>query len=411
MALFPMTKKITKLLFLCLGLHSTQAYALVGDVDKNFGLDGNVKAFTFVSKHHEHLVVNADNAYDAQGLLRLRLIAAGKPTTYLSYEIHGLTHMAVIDNTDLSEIFATNTPTQHYLFFQNSWELYAKDKISATQSLERANIKLRLEAADIIIGKQAITFGKTYFWNPLDVFSPFGAIQFDREYKAAIDGLRIDIPLGDFSGLNLVATTDEFETAYGLLRYFGNMADWDLALQAGLLHNGAHLGAGASGEIGSVGLRLEGSYLWPDKSSALSEHLSAVLGLGYVINEKTQVQFEQLYNGGAKNNLLTNMVLFSSGDLLQASKYVSGLSMSHQPSALIQSSFTLIWSWKEFSALVYPSIVISLSDEIDLLTGAIGSVGQKADGEGSPDLSSESDQGSEFVNYPQSIYIELKAYF
>jgi len=405
MARFPMTKKITKLLFLCLALHSTPAHALIGDVDKSFGLDGNVKAFTFTSKNHEHPIFNADNAYDAQGLLHLRLIAAGKPTTYLSYEIHGLTHMAVIDDTDLSAIFATNTPTQHYLFFNKSWELVAEDKISATQSLERANIKLRLEAADIIIGKQAITFGKTYFWNPLDIFSPFGAIQFDRDYKAAIDGLRIDIPLGNFSGLNLVATTDKFNEAYGLLRYFGNMADWDLALQTGLLHNGVHLGTGASGEIGSVGLRLEGAYLWPDKSSALSEHLSAVLGLGYVINEKTQVQFEQLYNGGATNNLLTNMALFSSGGLLQASKHVSGLSMSHQPSALIQSSFTLIWIWKEFSALVYPSIVISLSDEIDLLTGAMVSVGQKAGKEGLLDL------GSEFGNYPHSIYMELKAYF
>jgi len=406
-----MTARITKaccisLLALCC-LAPKAAHALIGDVDDSFGLDGNIKAFTFLSKNHEHPIFNADNAYDAQGLLHLRLIAAGKPTSNLSYEIHGLTQMAVIDDTDLSAIFATNTSTQHYLFFNNNWEIYAEDKVSALQSLERANLKLRLEAADIILGKQAITFGKTYFWNPLDVFSPFGAIQFDREYKAAIDGLRVDIPLGDFSGLNLVATTDEFDKAYGLLRYFGNVADWDLALQGGLIHNGVHLGAGASGEIDSVGMRLEGTYLWPDKSSALKAHFSAVLGLGYVINENTQVQFEQLYNGGAPNNLLMGLTLFSAGDLLQASEHVSGCSLSHQISALVQSSLTLLWTWEKPSALLYPSLVISLSDEIDLLTGAMVSMGEKASGNDLLDINI----GSEFGNYPHSFYMQLKAYF
>ena len=78
---------------------------------------------------------------------------------------------------------------------------------------------------DLTAGRQAITFGKAYFWNPLDVFFPFDSSQIDREYKPGVDALRIDVPLGAFSGLNLVGAAGRTDAKAGGSR--GRLAaDW-----------------------------------------------------------------------------------------------------------------------------------------------------------------------------------------
>ena len=38
------------------------------------------------------------------------------------------------------------------------------------------------------------------------MFLAFGSTQFDRDYKAGVDALRVDAPLGDFSGVTVVGT-------------------------------------------------------------------------------------------------------------------------------------------------------------------------------------------------------------
>ena len=44
--------------------------------------------------------------------------------------------------------------------------------------------------AGLTIGRQAVSFGKAHFWNPLDVFLAFDPFQFDRDYKPGVDAQR-----------------------------------------------------------------------------------------------------------------------------------------------------------------------------------------------------------------------------
>ena len=72
-----------------------------------------------------------------------------------------------------------------------------------------------LPRADVTVGRQAITFGKAYFWNPLDEFLPFDARQIDRDYKAGVDAVRVDIPTSPFSGVNVVVAPGRSSTPRG----------------------------------------------------------------------------------------------------------------------------------------------------------------------------------------------------
>jgi len=136
-----------------------------------------------------------------------------------------------------------------YRAFDASWNFIDGEKDTfGNLWLDRFNLKLALPRADLIIGRQAITFGKAYFWNPLDLYLPFDPAQFDRDYKAGVDALRLDIPLGPFSGLNLIyvlgreldinnqyvqdgnVSASWFGSSL-LLRGFTHADGWDLAVQ------------------------------------------------------------------------------------------------------------------------------------------------------------------------------------
>lgn len=122
--------------------------------------------------------------------------------------------------------------------------------------IDRLNLSHTMGKLDLVLGRQAITFGKSYFWNPLDVFFAFGARQFDRDYKPGVDALRVDYSLGDYSGLTFVGDTD----GVLLLHLDGYFKGWDLALQGGKLEKGSQVGVGAVGEVKRVQIRFEGVY-------------------------------------------------------------------------------------------------------------------------------------------------------
>ena len=146
----------------------------------------------------------------------LRLVAGGYVGDWLKYEMHALTSGLESDlsgDTGLS-MFDTSGPRMRYrgVDTRASTDFDGSD-VGVAIDVERLNVRLSLPHADLTIGRQAVTFGTAYFWNPLDIFRPFDPTQFDRDYKSGVDAIRLDIPLGDYDMMTLVASlgkgTDE----------------------------------------------------------------------------------------------------------------------------------------------------------------------------------------------------------
>ena len=420
-------------------LFPTPAGAILGDSESAFGLDGSLRTIGAVTDNYNfEPFFEDDNTGFSQSILRLT--AGGYPQDWLCYELHAVQSLdfTTTDKQNASERTTFNLVSgqSRYRAIDASWNWVEEDDVTSTLWLDRFNTKFSLPWADLTIGRQAITFGKAYFWNPLDIFLPFDLRQFDRDYKPGVDAARVDIPLGDFSGINLVGALGreinasgtfvggekDFDASwYGsavLTRMFTNQYGWDLALQGGKVYGGYQVGGVVVGEVGSVEVRGEAAYLFADKSQPLpppysgdlvEHHLTAVFGLGHRFENALIVEAEYLFNGaGDPNNLDASLIRFNNGASLHLSRHVVGLTASYEFYPILTGQLAWLFALAESSSQqIQPGLTCSLADEVDLLLGASINIGARPEGDSalSPDLQSE------FGTYPDIYYLELKVYF
>ena len=420
-----------------LAANPNMAWALVGDTESDFGLDGRLSTTNALVDNYDFQPFFGDKNTDQFSQNLLRLIAGGRPTEQLSYEVHGIqsyTYSSAGDGTTESPIFGTSGADRRFRALDATWDWHQGDNSVASLWLDRFNTKSALSWADITVGRQAITFGKAYFWNPLDIFLPFDPRQFDRDYKAGVDAVRVDIPLGSFTGINLISvagreldSSGEFiddgtldASWYGsalLGRVFTTWKGWDLALQGGKIYGGYQLGSGLVGEIGPIEARAEAAYLWAQDSESLPAPLegdlvedafTAVVGFGHRFDNTLTVEIEYFYNGaGESDDLDESFVRFRSGSSLQMSQHLTGLLVSYEFLPIITGQLTALYSWDDPSSQIQPILTWSPSDNTEVLVGASINFGDRPEqtSTGQPQLQSE------FGTFPDFYFMEFKLYF
>lgn len=420
------------------GLMRHEALALVGDSEKAFGLNGSIRTLFFLVDQDGTYPFSAQNTVDALSQTILRLTLAGKPTQSLAYEIHWVQTLTTSTadlpgGSPLSFGGTSLSPATRYRVLGGGWNVIEDDHVLSTSLFDRFNAKLSLSWGDVTLGRQAITFGKTYFWNPLDVFFPFDSTQFDRDYKPGVDALRVDIPLGRFSGINLVgssgpeipigpkgARNDPKDASwYGsavLGRAFTNVGGWDLSLQGGKVYGGYHVGAGLVGDVGPIQVRCETAQFLPMRSTPLPAPLEGnlfwsnflgVLGLGHRFENGLTLDFEYFYNGaGDPNDLNAALVRTQFGSSLQMSRHLAGMVAQYEFTPLVTGRLAAISSLSDGSTQLQPIVTFSLSDEMDLLVGLMLNFGPPPERFGTA-----VNVQSEFGTLPTIFFSEWKLYF
>ncbi|MGW8209143.1 MAG: hypothetical protein ACWGO2_09035 [Syntrophobacteria bacterium] len=419
-----------------LAVNPNMAWALVGDTESSFGLDGRLSTTNLFIDNYDFEPFFGDSSTDQTSQNVLRLIAAGRPTEQLNYEVHGVqsyTYSTTRRETGAS-IFGTSGTDSRYRALDATWDWYDGSKSSASLWLDRFNLKATLAKADITAGRQPITFGKAYFWNPLDIFLSFDPRQFDRDYKAGVDALRMDIPLGSFTGINLIGVAGrELDSSGGYVdhgtlnaswygsallgRTFTTLHGWDLAIQGGKTYGGYQLGTGLVGEIGPIEARAEASYFWARDSEPLPAPLAgdlvedaftAVVGFGHRFDNTLTVEIEYFYNGaGESDDLEESFVRFRSGSSLQMSHNVTGFLISYEFEPIIIGQFTALYSWDDPSAQIQPILTWSPSDNTEVLVGASINFGDRP----TRDSSGQVQLRSEFGTFPDFYFMQFKLYF
>ncbi len=398
-------------------------------------LDGNLRATSIATQNYDQSFLWGDgDTADGQSDLAVRLVATGKPRATLKWNVHVVQRLtfntAELPTTGSSTLLGRSGTQVPYRAIDTRWEWGKADDVNAWIYLDRANIELTLGHADVAFGRQAITFGKAYFWNPLDVFLAFGSTQFDRDYKAGVDALRVDAPIGDLSGLTIVGVpgrveeqgpqTDEHSFWYRsalLARVYGNRRSWDLAVQGGKILGGYQLAGAVAGELGTVEVRGEGAWFVTQDASALSglstaavveDHLSIVAGFGRsFIGGELQLQAEYYYNGAARGPRLDRLALISAGRLQHLNRHLLGIVGSYRLHPLLSSSLAALWGASDGSWLLQPRLSYSVADEVELVAGSIVARGRRPRGSNVAELRFR----SEFGTYPNFYYLETKLYF
>ena len=306
-------------------------------------LDADLRTTSVATRNYDQpLLWGRDNDADGRTDLALRVIARGRPHPRLRWEAHAVGDLALTTSARAGAGLANLLGTAGggevpYRLTSARREWGDAGDVRASVHVDRAWLRVALESADITVGRQAVTFGKTWLWNPLDLFLPFGSTQFDRDYKPGVDAVRLDLPLGDLSGATLVGVPGRersgtppagpggaWDRSALVARVFGNTRGWDLAAQGGKVLGGYHLGGAFTGELASLQLRgeaawfaaLEESGAGAPAGSVVDSHLGGVAGVGrgFAVRD-LQLQAEYFYNGAARGNLKERLALVAEGRL------------------------------------------------------------------------------------------------
>jgi hypothetical protein len=406
-------------------LSAGPAAALVGDSDGAFGADASLRTVTGVSYNYDYPLFTQRSDGFSQTLLRLTV--SGAPVAWFGYELHAVQELNLTTSGELlgGGLFAGGGSGSQYRVTDAAWEWGQEAHVQARLWLDRLALKFQLPWFDLTVGRQAMTFGKAYFWNPLDVFLAFDPRSFDRDYKAGVDALRIDIPLGAFAGLTLVAVAGRSDAGvdFGadwrgsalLARAYANFWDWDFAVQGGKIFGGFQLGAATAGELGPLELRAEGAYFFALDADPLPDHFTGVIGLGHRFDFELLIEAEYLYNGaGDPDNWLVALTRVASGRSLHMGRHLVGVLASYPILPILQGSLAWIFSASDASSLIQPGLALSVSDEADFLFGAMIALGPRPKGwnfDADDPLSQNLGLQSEFGTYPNFYYMEFKFYF
>ena len=320
--------------------------------------------------------------------------------TEIAYELIGAGGDTVRKTNELKDLFP-NFPT-HVFFFGTPLNddrrlmdltdtIVDEDSYFLVQRLDRLYLALMPQWGSIKVGRQAITWGNGFVFNPFDLFNPFSPTAIDRDYKVGDDMINVQasIPkMGDLQGLyvarrdpdNDSVTTDQASLA-GKLQVAAGTTEFEFM---GAKHFEDHVaGAGTTGYIGDAAWRMDGTWTFLDDDD---DYLSLVANLDYswIWFDKNFYGFVEYYFNGLGKDDYQDAVLdpaiaerVARGELFALGRnYLSGhVQVELHP--LFQVFFTAINNVEDPSGILQPYATWDISQNLQLTGGVNVSYGAK----------------------------------
>ncbi len=254
--------------------------------------------------------------------------------------------------------------------------------------LDNAYIKLSFNPLDLTVGKQQISPGTGYVWNPTDIFNTKDVL--DPTYEQpGHNAVRMDIPIGYTHTITVLYGPEAtWRTSEKLLQFKGRVSHFDYALIGierqwifhdytqfdfqnskfvGLPEKRRLLGASTAGELFGMGIWAEYAY----NNMAVSKNFyELVVGTDYTFEAQTYLMLEYYRNTLGKND-------YRKYDLNDWMRLIVGeqKAISHdQVYALIRHPFTdlldlgmaSIYSISDNSAALVPTLNYSLWENVEI---------------------------------------------
>ena len=261
-------------------------------------LSGYLKSFVVAQDELDNPVFQFDKLYQSQSSARIMLDGfSGRMTWQLHYELSPV----FVSKSLATELPTFNVVGDSYRLTDPKTNLLDDDnKNQLYQNLDRLNFQVQMEAGDLTIGRQAISFGSARIISPTDIFLPFDVRTFNTEYRNGVDALRFQRPWGDLGEIDIgiVLGKDaksENSAAFLQLRTNYKGADYHLAI----IEFAAQqlTGLGLQTAIWDLGFWLEAAYVSGDKN-----YLRLSTGVDYSFSENTFAQIEYHYNGAGSDD-------------------------------------------------------------------------------------------------------------
>lgn len=278
--------------------------------------------------------------------------------------------------------------------------------------------------ATVVVGRQAVTFGRGRLWRTSDVVSTFSLTEVDTEYKPGSDALRIDIHFGESRDLTLVAAAGEIEneehdaevTVQGstaLARYQHGGAIGEIAAMAGMVRGDVFVSLDGTLDLGSFEIYGEASLTHPTSNSLStptatdSPIMKGLLGANFKPAAKVTFTPEFMYSGFGTWHSDDYLKALSServaiGEQTTIGRVYAGLATQVELDPLWNLVTAQIVNLHDPSGLFSLALQHNLANNASVLFGAYAPMG-KLPKSGFLPLPQ-----SEFGSYPYFVFTELK---
>jgi len=356
--------------------------AAAGGAELDFGGDARLYAFLAVEGLPER-------RNDSElGILRFKLDTVF--SDQLELEVHGV----IQGSSPPLSLGASTVTGGTRRYFDLETTVVDSDDLLVVAEFDRLNLRWERPGFRLIAGRQAITWGVTYFWPVLDLFAPFAPQRIDRDYKPGVDAVRATIPLGDFSEMELVAAgqgrdmPDDFAGA-GLARF--NLGLTDIGVMAGSFHTDTVVGSFLTTDLKGTGLRCEIAFTESgdpeDADIGRGSFVRATAGIDRQLTATLNLTAEASWNGfGAEEPALYPRIAVSDrflrGEVSSLGRIYAGVSLGWQLHPLVSASAAVISNLGDGSVLFQPGVSWWVSDRTTALFGMFFGAGDGLDDRG-----------------------------
>lgn len=263
-------------------------------------------------------------------------------------------------------------------------------------NFDRANFKWTLKKFELTAGRQRINWGTNLIWNPNDIFNAYNYLDFNYVERPGSDAILLEFFTGDFSSIQLAAKVgnnlviDQFSTDSLILKkqdyytaaamYRFNAWNYDFQFFGGKMEDDVTAGAGWAGSIAGAGFTGEVSWFRDiDQFADTSGVWVISIGINYTFRNSIFINFSGIYNSagatGPANAGLGNF-LGSFSNMFSNSLNVKNLTrsrmnvfgqISYPVTPLINLDLSSIYNPYDKSIFVGPSVIFSLTDNINLM--------------------------------------------
>jgi len=356
------------------------------------------------------------------GILRLKLDSRWQASSgdRFRFELHGLAQATSPPGSGAVTSIATGGTRR---FFDLERDSFSSGDVAGTTEIDRLNLRWDRPGFRVVAGRQAITWGVNYFWPVLDLFAPFAPQRIDRDYKPGVDALRVTVPVGDFSEVEVIAagqgtrTPDDLSFA-SLGRFHSELGEGPSSIDFGYMVGGFHrdfvLGGFFSADVRGTGLRGEVSWTSPgcDPESAhpdlgCGNFWRVTVGVDRLLTPRLTLIAEASWNGfgaggAADYARLAEADRVRRGEVTSLGRRYAGISLAWQAHPLLTISGAVLYNREDSSALFQPGFTWSVSDHVSIGAGLIGSTGHGV---------RDGVLGSEYGAVPVVAWTSLTAYF
>jgi len=372
--------------------------------DHIFG--GSIRGYGFVALEK---IEGLD--YTGSGLFLGRATQESYLGDLVLFEAHGL--LSALAPPQLGGTRIAVSPSRAFLPLQTT--LADKEDILLIGSLDRLNLQFEFDRAKIVVGRQAITWGVSYFWPAVDLFAPFAPQQIDREYKAGLDAVRLVLPLNNFSELEVVGAVlgSSFKrdgSGAALLRW--NFGSADLGVMGGRFHRDTVVGGFVTADLKGTGVRAEVNWTKSgdpeDEKRDRESFLRTSVGFDRQLTSSLSLVSELAWNGYGTTDPSQYLDWLDSDRVLRGEvnclgRVYAGGSLAWMIHPLLTLTNTFLVNIHDPSTLWIPSLVWSTGNNSEVLIGGQLSMGrQPKESEGLE---------SEYGSVPSIIFGSFKLFF